>query len=167
MRFRPVSIFAAAAKSAHVGRCLENAGHSISSADCRRMVAIAYGYASWSQLSERMTKDLPQSRYDEDEDAAVVGARHQQCMDAVSTVTGLPLPLCCSLVDVVRFMGDPDRPPVRFRITEKRIALFGKARCERLAEQDDRRARGLWMTPAEFAWQVDQAGKRDGRWPFP
>ncbi len=162
MRFHPPTVDGPRFKADEIHRHLETAGFLISEDDCRRIIALAFGFSSWRELEADVRSGHERTPYDEELEFGEVAARLPQCVEAVMEVTGLPLAVAHDLAEVTRFMGDPAAARAK-RIVSPRLRGALNGDMIRHIETDfDRRARGFWRTPEELGINLRWARERNG-----
>ncbi len=166
MRFHPASIDGPSFKAGEIHRHLETAGFPISEDDCRRIIALAFGFSSWHELKTDIGAGHERTPYDEELDFGEVAARHHQCVGAVMAVTGLPLAVAHDLAEVTRFMGDPAAARARRTVPPKLRKSLGSDMVRHIETDFERRARGFWRTPEELGINLRWARERNGWAPY-
>ncbi|MCJ2102261.1 MULTISPECIES: hypothetical protein [unclassified Methylobacterium] len=149
--FTPPDHLYAARKVALTKRMFEEAGHPLSQDDCRRIVALAWGYASWNHVKTAMDEGYAPGPFDEalaGEDflmapadapgAMIVARRRGSTGNAVRAVTRLPFNVCDSFSSHVRLTNDPTA-----RSGRKEAAPSSEA----------------WLTPVQFAEKVKRGSQ--------
>lgn len=147
--FTPPDALYAARKVALVKDAFDHAGHPLSREDCRRLVAKAWGYDSWSEALLAVDEADEVGPFDEalaGEDyieqethsgAVAVALRRGATVDAFREVTGLPSNLADDFACCIPLTDDP--------AGSRRTRSF------------DSRPKGRWLSPAEFS-ELLQAG---------
>jgi hypothetical protein len=143
VKFNPPGEFYAAGKVALVRKALDGAGHPISQGDARRIVALAWGYASWNEMTADLAEGYVPSSYDEDlgvsdfvthpdEAAAMLVARRRGAVGtAVRAVTRLPVSVADDFSGTISLTDDPSR-----------------------ATKTDAPSDRIWLTPAQLAERI-------------
>ena len=116
--FRPSSIFFANRKVHALRAQLANVRQPIAEATARQVVALAWGWQSWSELLSALETPGTPTPLDEElvgPDARagamsllnkrIVGQRSKSSSCALQTVVGLPPPVCLSLSAFLRLTG--------------------------------------------------------------
>jgi hypothetical protein len=122
--FRPPSIFHAGRKASELRRHLATAGRPISRDAAQGILAIVWGWTSWSELSAALDAPGEPSPFDEDligpvARRSVLHRRYRRVVarrNVVASITirrelGLPLELAVSLCAIVRFTGGHEPNP--------------------------------------------------------
>lgn len=156
--FRPPSIFHAGRKLSELRRHLETAGHPISMEAARSVMAQAWGWMSWAELTAALETPGEPSKFDEDligpvarrgvmnrHNLRVYGRRCSTAALAVRRELGLPSEMALSLCAIVRFTGRHEPDP---EAQERALSVCRKRNLP--AKADGSSYLEVWRTPEQF-----------------
>ena len=166
--FRPPTVFYAGRKVSDLRRHLVTAGHPMSLQQAQQIVALAWGYISWSEFLSVMDEPAQPSPYDEDLEVPVAEAsvlrrekrkalarRRSRTTWALMQGTGLPMITAQSLCHHLRIMG-------RFARRDHddaadAVGAEASTASPRRSANDglpDEIRGDIWMTPEEFKQEL-------------